>query len=88
MLIAVLLVGILRRYPASIPLAACCSASIAAACQPPEGAKTDRLAYGRVQWGVVDQGMMTADGGQDIQYEHASFSAKEVSPLVAGRTYA
>ncbi len=85
MLMAALLLGFLRTYPATMPLAACCSASIAAACQPREDMAKDELTLERLQWGVVDGGM-SVDGDDHI--EHACFSAKEVTPLVAGRYYA
>ena len=85
MLLAVLLVGIFRTYPGTIPLAACCSASIAAACQPQQGEVKDELAFKKLKWGVVDRSPRR-DG--DETFEHASFSAREVAPLVAGLTYA
>ena len=85
MLLAVLLLGIFRRYPGTIPLAACCSASIAAACQPQQSEVQDDLAFEKLQWGVMEKST-TRDG--DESYEHASFSARKVTPLVAGMTYA
>lgn len=85
MLVAALLLGFLRTYPATMPLAACCSASIAAACQPREDMAKDGLTLEKLQWGVVDGGMSVDDHDP---IEHACFSTKEVTPLVAGRTYA
>jgi len=85
MLVAALLVGFLKTYPATIPLAACCSASIAALCQPQQDMAEDESTLKRLQWGVVDQGLLT-DCRDDAG--HACFSAKEVTPLIAGRTYA
>ena len=82
MLIAILLLGILRRYPASTPLAVCCSASIAAACQPHgEGWPS----IGGASVGCNRSG--PADHGHD-EVGHATFSSKEVFPLIASRTYA
>ena len=54
MLTVALLLGFLRRCPASVPFAACCSASIAALCRPRESMTRD-LMVERLQWGVVDQ---------------------------------
>ena len=85
LLIGVLLLGFLRKYPATMPLAACCSASIAASCQPEEDMAKDSLAQEKLQWGVVDQGMMADDHDGPL---HASFSTKGVEPLIPGRTYA
>lgn len=85
MLFAVLLVGVLKKYPATMPLAACCSASIAALCQPLEAMTKDDLTLKRLQWGVVDQTLKTDDHGE---VEHACFSAGEVTPLIPGHLYA
>ena len=85
MLVAALLLGFLRTYPATMPLAACCSASIAALCQPREDMAKEKLTLEKLQWGVVDQGL-TANGHDEVG--HACFSAKEVTPLITGRTYA
>lgn len=85
MLIAVLLLAFLRKYPATMPLAACCSASIAAMCQPGEDMTYDDLTQRKLQWGVI--GPISVDD-TNTEVEHASFSAKDITPLVAGRTYA
>ena len=85
LLIVVLLFGALRRYPGTMPLAACCSASIAALCQPQEDMAKDELTLERLQWGVVDQGLSTNGPGE---VEHACFSARQVAPLIPGRIYA
>lgn len=85
MLVAVLLVGLLKKYPATIPLAACCSATIAALCQPADNMAKDVMTLKELQWGVVDQTLRNDDHG-DV--EHACFSAGEVTPLVPGRIYA
>ena len=85
MLVAVLLVGVLKKYPATMPLAACCSASIAALCQPSDNMAKDELPLKRLQWGVVDRTLRTDDNGE---VAHACFSAGEVTPLVPGQIYA
>lgn len=85
MLIAVLLFGLVKTYPGTMPLAACCSASIAASCQPVEDMARDGSVTERLQWGVVGEGT-TVDGHDKI--EHASFSTGQVAPLVAGHFYA
>ena len=84
MLVAALLLGFLRTYPATIPSAACCSASIPALCQPQEDIAKDDLTLEKLQWGVVDQDL-TINGHDKV--EHACFSAEEIAPLVTGRTY-
>lgn len=85
MLVAALLVGFLRTYPATMPLAACCSAFIAALCQPQENMTEDDLTLKKLQWGVVDQGTM--GNGHDA-FEHACFFANDGGPLIARETYA
>lgn len=85
MLLAVLLLGFLRRFPATMPLAACCSASTAASCQPQEDMAKDDLTLQKLQWGVVDQRLMT--GGYDGAL-HATFSTQDVDPLTDGQKYA
>lgn len=83
MLVAALLIGLLRAYPTNAPLAACCSASLAASCQPQEPMTEDDVTQKKLQWGVVDEGAV-ANGGVG----HACFSFNDVSPLVEGRRYA
>lgn len=85
MLTAVLLLGLLKSYPGTMPLAACCSASIASSCQPVEDMARDGSATERLQWGVVGEGT-TVDGHDKI--EHASYSTGQVTPLIAGHFYA
>lgn len=82
MLVAAL-IGVLRTYPANMPLAACCSASIAASFQPQEPMTEDNIAQKKRQWGVVDEGVV-ANGGDG----YVCFSFCDVSPLVVGRKYA
>ena len=85
MLVAVLLIGVLRKYLATMPLTTCCLTSIAALCQPLENMAKDELTLKRLQWGVVDQGLRTDDYGQ---VEHACFFVGEVAPLVSRKIYA
>lgn len=89
MLLAVLVVGFGRRFSATMPLAACCSASVAVMCQPYHGRVTERdVTMDRLQWGAVRDGSSEiGDNGND-GVGHACFSAKGVLPFVAGRTYA
>lgn len=89
MLMTVLIVGFGRRFSAAMPLAACCSASVAALCQPYHGRVTERdIVMERLQWGAIGDGSSEiGDNGND-GVGHACFSAKGVLPLVMGRTYA
>ncbi|KAI9888351.1 MAG: hypothetical protein M1814_000558 [Vezdaea aestivalis] len=72
---ALIIFGILhgfRRYPRGMPLAATCSASLAAACHPrPE--EVPELAFGPIRWGVVSRNPESGVG-------HLSFSAGPVQP--------
>lgn len=78
-LLAVLYVGVMRKLPATMPLAACCSASVAAMCQPRQGDLTQRdVTMMKLQWGVLDDRSSTEDNGNAIQ--HGSFSAKKFMP--------
>ena len=85
MLVSALLLGFLKTYPATMPLAACCSASIAALCQPPNDMAEDDVTLEKLQWGVVDQGLVADD---HKRVEHACFSTEKIGPLIRGRTYA
>ena len=90
LLIILVAIGVFARYPGTIPLAGCCSASIAAACQPtrpringiPEKFPED-LAFSKLQWGVVK----TSEDEVGSGIGHATFGT-EVSPLVEGKLYA
>ena len=80
-----LLIGfaIFARYPSHVPLAACCSASLGAACQPAEGESFQQdLPLKRLNWGVVDCGR------GEIGVGHATFSSLPVGQLMKGRLYA
>ncbi|CAG8333523.1 unnamed protein product [Penicillium salamii] len=76
------------RFPVGIPLAGCCTASIAAACQPPQNNVTpwqqfdDNLSYKRLKWGVVQEPHDMQNG-----IGHATFSAGFVKPLTKGELY-
>ncbi|KAL1846346.1 hypothetical protein Plec18170_009197 [Paecilomyces lecythidis] len=78
------------RYPDTIPLAGCCSASIAAACQPSHPSKEEDhkefpedLAYQRLQWGAVGN----SESNSEVEVEHATFGT-DVRPLESGKLYA
>jgi uncharacterized membrane-anchored protein YitT (DUF2179 family) len=80
-----------KTFPASIPLAGCCSASIAAACQPSRVqqdtsglAKTfpSDLATKALIWGVVER-----PEEMEFGIGHATFTADDVSPLEEDRMY-
>lgn len=84
-MLAFLGMALIKRFPADVPLAGNCSASIAAACQPlPEedGKFEPDLALKALRWGVVKLPHSTEDVG------HASFSAGPVGRLVPGMMYA
>lgn len=90
LVITLVCIGMLGRYPDTMPLAGCCSASIAAACQPSRprddgvpGRFPDDLAYKKLQWGILETS--EEDIGSGIG--HATFGT-EVSPLVEGKLYA
>ncbi|KAJ5355450.1 uncharacterized protein N7496_012662 [Penicillium cataractarum] len=79
------MVCLLMKFPGGIPLAGCCSASIAAACQPldlREGFARD-LAQKKLKWGVVLRPDET-----DPAIGHATFTADEVSLLESENIYA
>jgi hypothetical protein len=83
--LVLLLIGfaIIAHYPANVPLAACCSASISAACQPADGDSfVEDLAQKRLTWGVV------GFGRGDRGVGHATFSNLPVGQLMTGRLYA
>lgn len=81
--VALVLLGVFKKHPGNMPLAACCSASIAAACQPGLGRERLRgdLALGEVQWGVV--------GYDEHDVGHATFAAggSGVDELQKGSRY-
>lgn len=66
-----------RRFPADMPLATGCSASIAAACWPGKKVEKD-LALKPLMWGVVDDG----------HFAHATFSTSPLFKLLDGFLYA
>lgn len=91
-LFALVLTAFIRKYPANIPLAGCCSASIAAACHPSQddGVETQLpgfdpdLSCQRLKWGAV----RTSDDEDSSQVGHATFAAAGTTPLVKGKLYA
>ncbi|KAJ5151786.1 hypothetical protein N7492_010081 [Penicillium capsulatum] len=80
-----------RRYPKNIPLSGCCSASIAAACQPTRfhGNKTlmsdfdPHLPFEKLGWGVVEDPADCMDG-----IGHATFSSEGITSLMTEKVYA
>ena len=89
MLLAMFALGFGRRFSPTMPLAACCSASLAALSQPYHGRMTEEdVTMKKLQWGdVQDRGNQTEEDEND-RVAHACFSAGKVVPLVVGRTYA
>ncbi|CAI7664699.1 unnamed protein product [Penicillium bialowiezense] len=71
-----------------IPLAGCCTASIAAACQPPQNRVNscqqfeECLAYKKLKWGAAQESHEMGSG-----VGHATFSADTVKPLINGQLY-
>lgn len=74
--------AIFRRFPTEATLAGCCSASIAAACQPDNGKEAfeDGLELKKLVWGVTETPQMGRPG-------HATFSSGEVGKLQRGECY-
>lgn len=89
MLLVALVLEIFKRYPDTMPLAACCSASIAASCyiSRQEAAKDTSLALKKIQWGVVDQSVSTFRNAVE-EVGHACFSTNHVQSLAKGEMYA
>ena len=88
MLLAVLILGLSMRYPRTMPLAATCSASIAAICQPVHGTEFEvDLAKLPLSWGTVDQESPVEYDEYGRPVHHATFSSERVSPLVRGAVY-
>jgi hypothetical protein len=79
------MVCVLMKFPKGIALAGCCSASIAAACQPVDarGGSTPDLAQKTLKWGGVVRPDET-----DSAIGHATFTTDEAAPLELGKTYA
>lgn len=84
-LFALFCLGFLKKYAPHMPLAGCCSASIAAACQPSRLACDvsgsnksfpSDLAEKKLKWGVVERPEQSEFG-----IGHATFSADDVPPL-------
>ena len=85
-------IAFFMKYPASIPLAGCCSSSIAAACQPSRQQNTASgqntidfppdLANRKLQWGVLQSPDVMEYG-----IGHATFSELEITPLEEEKMY-
>ncbi len=88
MLLGILALGLVMRYPATMPLAANCSASLAAISQPLRGGEFESdLALKKLSWGVIDQDVDFSGVEDRVQEKHATFSAGMVNPLVERDTY-
>ena len=83
--LGLILLALFKRYPPAAPLAGCCSASIAAACQPVHfgaGEFPQGLSQRRLRWGVVESAVQEGNVG------HATFSDEPVGKLVKNMRYA
>ena len=86
MLLTVLALCLGMRYPATMPLVATCSASIAAICQPSQGTIFEHdLAKMPLKWGSVDHEPTSCSSFYDTK--HATFSSGPVRPLIKGELY-
>ncbi|EMD01069.1 hypothetical protein BAUCODRAFT_144643 [Baudoinia panamericana UAMH 10762] len=83
-LLIVIAVGLIGRYPACATLAGCCSASLAAACRPGDGKEVFQagLELQRVKWGVVET-LSDLQGGPG----HATVSDGPITALARGGGY-
>lgn len=92
MLLGLAVISLIKRYPDSIPLSGCCSASIAAACHPsrvyddetPADTFDPDLSAQKLMWGVVE----LPDEDTNDNIGHATFAAKETSPPAGENLYA
>lgn len=92
LLIGFCLVSFVSRYPAKVPLSGCCSASIAAACQPsreyngdtPKVDFDEDLSSQKLVWGVVE----VPDNATNGNIGHATFAAAETARLEKDKSYA
>ncbi|KAJ6086616.1 hypothetical protein N7467_005530 [Penicillium canescens] len=92
-LLALVLTAVIPKFPANMPLSGCCSASIAAACQPSRvgpnnetllGEFEPDLACRKLKWGVVEK----HDDEDSNSIRHATFAASETTELVKEKLYA
>jgi hypothetical protein len=92
-LLALVLTAVIPKFPANVPLSGCCSASIAAACQPSRvgpdnetllGEFEPDLACRKLKWGVVEK----YDDEDTTSIGHATFAASETTELVEEKLYA
>ncbi|CAG7945628.1 unnamed protein product [Penicillium nalgiovense] len=85
------LLSLFKKFPGAMPLAGCCSASIAAACQPSLLHGSDLrsirafppdLSNRKLKWGVVERPEEMENG-----IGHATFSDETVTPLEKEKMY-
>lgn len=72
-----------RKFDSAMPSVGSCSATISAACHPPEGDLN--ASSKKVMWGVVDEGIASEDGPA---IGHCSFTSFKVSTPIEGHLYA
>ena len=90
MLLGILALSLVVAYPTTMPLAANCSASLAAITQPSHGSEFEAgLAREKLSWGVVlnDPNVGSSIAASGHNTKHATFSADPVSSLVEGDIY-
>ena len=87
--VAILALGLLRTYPAGMPLLGCSSVVIAAACYPPDDdvkfGYGEYAAAGPVSWGVVRQTVLR--DGQEVEEQWLGFRPGSAEKPVAGEVY-
>ena len=82
MLIVLLMLSLVMVYPPIMPLAANCSASLAAITRPPPGSVFEQdMATKKVGWGLVGQGVSSSDAEDGYGIRHATFSCGEGKTL-------
>ncbi|CAG8922731.1 unnamed protein product [Penicillium salamii] len=90
-IVVVFSLAVFMTFPSGMPLAGCCTASIAAACQPTRRQGSDLAAqrefapgleYQKLKWGVVVDPAETHDG-----VGHATFTDGPTVPLEKGKIY-
>ncbi|CAG8428564.1 unnamed protein product [Penicillium salamii] len=90
-IVVVFSLAVFMTFPSGMPLAGCCTASIAAACQPTRRQGSDlaaqrefapALEYQKLKWGVVVDPADAHDG-----VGHATFTDGPAVPLEKGKVY-
>lgn len=90
-IVVVFSLAVFMNFPGGMPLAGCCTASIAAACQPTRRQSSDLAAqrefapgleYQKLKWGVVVNPAESHDG-----VGHATFTDGPAVPLEKGKLY-